>query len=225
MGSVDRIEHERGLSTAFDVTGFLAQNVQRCPFVVEYLQDRFLRESVDARARRAIGPAAHDFGGIPPKRFDRVLNGVREFQEESLHRATYRLSSYRIMARRRAKARLRVLQGREDSARNFPTGHGEDENGEGKPAGATDRAQPRGRNDVREDQEDGDSRHDKSDRCGRENRILESEVFGSNGGRRGSMAIVGPEVRKRDYHPEISGIKRLSADDDGSKEQGGPAYE
>src|SRR3989442_13527567 len=39
------------------------------------------------------------------------------------------------------------------------------------------------------------------------------------------MAIVGPEVRKRDYHPEISGIKRFSADDDGSKEQGGPTHE
>ena len=92
MGSVDRIEHERGLSTAFDVTGFLAQNVQRCPFVVEYLQDGLLRDPVDMGARSAIGSSAYDFGGVSFDRLDGVLDRVGEFEEKPLHRPTYGLS-------------------------------------------------------------------------------------------------------------------------------------
>src|SRR5207253_10081997 len=98
--SVDRIEDEDRLPSSVDEAGLFAQDVQRRTFVVEHPQDRFLRESVDARAGGAIRPSAHDFGGIPLKRFDRMLDGVREFEKESLHRPTYRLSSYRIMARR-----------------------------------------------------------------------------------------------------------------------------
>ncbi len=182
VGPVDRIEDEGRLAPAIDETGLLAQDVQGGLLVVEHAEDRFFCDPVDAGARAAVRTPSEDLRWVSRHRLDGVLDRLCCLEEKPFHRPTYRLSSYRIMARPRAKARLRVPQGREDSARNFPTGHGEDENGEGKPAGATDRAQPRGRNDVREDQEDGDSRHDKSDRCGRENRILESGVFRSNGG-------------------------------------------
>ena len=90
--SVDWIEHESGVSSALDVTGLLAQDVQRRSFVVEYLQDRFLRDPVDAGARSAIGASAYDFGRIPRHGVDGVLNRVGEFEEKPLHRSTYDLS-------------------------------------------------------------------------------------------------------------------------------------
>src|SRR5207244_8915091 len=96
--SVDRIEDEGRLPSSVDEAGLFAQDVQRRPFVVEHPQDRLLRESVDARAGGAIRPSAHDFGGIPLKRFDRMLDRVRDFEKESLHRPSSRLYSYRILS-------------------------------------------------------------------------------------------------------------------------------
>src|SRR2546430_15740642 len=87
--SVDWIEHESGVSSALDVTGLLAQDVQRRSFVVEYLQDRFLRDPADMGARSAIGTSAYHFGRVPRHRLDRVLNRVRRSPREPQHRSAY----------------------------------------------------------------------------------------------------------------------------------------
>src|SRR5688572_3514041 len=89
--AVDRIEHEERLSAPVDEPGFLTQYVERRPFVIEDSQHRLLRNPVDAQARSPVGTLAEDLRGVSVDLRDRVLDGIREFEEEPLHRATYRL--------------------------------------------------------------------------------------------------------------------------------------
>src|SRR5438034_4034113 len=95
---VDRVEHQGRLAASIDISRLLAEHVQRGALILEDAKDRLFGHPVDAGARGPIGAATEDLGRISFDGGHRVLDGVREFQEETLHRPTYRLSWYRTMS-------------------------------------------------------------------------------------------------------------------------------
>src|SRR5207249_10591272 len=91
---------------AVDEPSFLAQDVQPGVLILQNPQDGLFRDAIDSGAWGPIGAAPEHLRGVLRDFRDRVLDGVREFQEELLHAATYYLCSYRIMALSRSGASL-----------------------------------------------------------------------------------------------------------------------
>ena len=89
---IDRVEDEGRLAASIDISRLLAEHVQRGSLIIEDAQDRLFGHSVDAGTRGPIGAATEDLGRISFEGGHRVLDRIREFQEETLHRPTYRLS-------------------------------------------------------------------------------------------------------------------------------------
>src|SRR5256885_15449319 len=75
----------RVASPAVDEAGLFAQHVEAGLLVLEDPKDRGLGHPVDPRAGCAVGPAAHDLGGVLDELRDRMLDGLGELEEKLLH--------------------------------------------------------------------------------------------------------------------------------------------
>src|SRR2546426_1674202 len=85
VGAIDWVEDQGRVSPAVDEAGLFAQHVEASLLVLEDPKDRGLGHPVDPRAGCAVGPAAHDLGGVLDELRDRMLDRLGELEEKLLH--------------------------------------------------------------------------------------------------------------------------------------------